>query len=67
MLRDILRCKFKRLGEDCDDMHRAHIRAVADFVTRQDVLEFLLDFDPEAFFNTVKLLFIGTPLKYIKG
>ena len=66
MIRDILRGKLVRGGDkDVEQRHRANIQDVADFVTREEVLEYMLDFDPEAFFKTVKQMFTGKPLRYI--
>ena len=65
MIRDILRGEILENRKLDDEQYRAHVQDVADFVTTKEVLEYLLDFDPDAFFQTVLLMLIGKPLNYI--
>ena len=41
--------------------YRAHVFNIIDFVTRPQTLDYLLDFDSEAFFQTIAKLFNGKP------
>ena len=41
------------------------VYSIVDFVTHTDYLATMLDFDSEAFFETVSRLFIGDPWKFI--
>ena len=39
--------------------------SIIDFVTNEDSLATMIDFDPEAFFETVLRLFTGDPWRFI--
>lgn len=48
-----------------DSQFKAHTLNIVDFVSNEETLALLLDFDPEAFFQTVVCLFSGRPWYYL--
>lgn len=52
-------------GDLIEGQFRAHVFNIVDFVTDEQTLALLLDFDSEAFFQTVVHIFSGKPWHYI--
>ena len=52
-------------GDLQESQFRAHVLNIVDFVTDEQTLAMLLDFDAEAFFQTVIYLFSEKPWHYI--
>jgi len=52
-------------GDLIEPQFRSHVFNIVDFVTDEQTLALLLDFDAEAFFQTVIYLFSGKPWHYI--
>ena len=56
-----LRGKKFPSGELDEDQYFAHILNIVEFVVNEQTLAILLDFDAEAFFQVILLLFSGKP------
>ena len=52
-------------GDLMESQFRAHVFNIVDFVTDEQTLALLLDFDAEAFFQTVLFMFNDKPWHYI--
>ena len=52
-------------GDLIEAQFRAHVFNIVDFVTDEQTLALLLDFDPEALFKTIIYLFSDKPWHYI--
>ena len=44
-----------------------HVYHIVDFVTNEDNLKEILDFDPEQFFKIMAKLFLGKPWEYLSN
>lgn len=49
-----------------EEQHRAYTFDIVDFITSETTLDYLLEFDPEAFFQMIVHLFYGKPSKFLK-
>lgn len=52
-------------GDLSEGQFKVHVFNIVDFVTDENTLALLLDFDPEAFFQTVIYLFSGKPWHFL--
>ena len=52
-------------GDLDESQFRAHVLNIVDFVTNDETLALMLDFDAEAFFQTVIYLFSAKPWHYL--
>ena len=50
-----------------DTQWRMHVYHIVDFVTNEDNLKEILDFDPEQFFKIMAKLFLGKPWEYLSN
>ena len=50
-----------------DAQWRMHVYHIVDFVTNEDNLKEILDFDPEQFFKIMAKLFLGKPWEYLSN
>ena len=49
-----------------EEQHKAYTLNIVDFITSETVLDYFLEFDPEAFFQMIVHLFCGKPSKFFK-
>ena len=54
-------------GNLADAQWRTHVYHIVDFVTNEDHLKEILDFDPEQFFKIMVKLFLGKPWEYLSN
>ena len=47
------------------DKQRQHVYDIVNFLTNEDFLKELLDFDTDQFFKVIVKIFMGQPLKFL--
>ena len=65
IIQNILKGRKYPNGMLTQSQFKYHVYNIVDFVTRPFVLDFLLNFDSDAFFQSVVGLFSGKPWHYI--
>lgn len=65
IIRLFLKGKKFPSGELERNQYALQVFSIVDFVTNEDNLATMIDFDPESFFETVLRLFTGDPWKFL--